>query len=64
MKLGSFHKALTFPNNYQPWRESPNKDINLIPNLKLSATRTTKHGTTRHGMGTTNHNMTEQAWSG
>jgi hypothetical protein len=57
-----FYEPLIFPHHVQPWRDSPNKEINLIPNLKLSPTRTDEQESTRHRTGTTNHNITVCGW--
>jgi hypothetical protein len=64
MKMGRIHCLETISGSTQPRRESPNKDINLIPDLKLSPTRTTKQETTQHRTGHTNHTIAENGWPG
>jgi hypothetical protein len=62
--MSSVHLRITILGSTQPWRASPNKDINLIPDLKLSPTRTTKQETTQHRTGSTNHNIAENGGPG
>lgn len=59
MTVCRIHCLETISGSTQPWRESPNKDINLIPDLKLSPTRTTKQETTQHRTGSTNPMLPE-----
>lgn len=64
MKLGSFHKALTFSNHIQPWRESPNNDINLLPNSPPLTSQSTNQTDGKAQTGICKQQLSDEWWPG